>query len=280
MASQTQFADKYGPWALVTGASAGIGAEFAGQLAGRGLNLVLVARREQKLRALADRLQHQYEVEVRVAAADLSQPDFMDSIRQATADIEVGLLVNNAGVYFVGEFLDQSLDAQLAVLDVNTRAPMLLTYEFGQQMRRRNRGGIIMVSSTVSGTGAPFNANYAATKSYDLAFGEGLQYELRQAGVDVEVLMPGGTRTEGAGRMMKDAPGYMNMMMMDAGPVVTASLNKLGRKTTVIPGFVNGMMTLMVSRLMPRSAAVRMWAFMMKGMLPKTTRPQVQTTTS
>ena len=280
MAQQTPFTKNYGPWALVTGASAGIGEEFARQLARRGMNLVLVARRENKLKTLATQLQQQCEIDVRVAAADLSQPDFMDSIRQITANLEVGLLVNNAGLYFIGDFLDQPLETQLAVLNVNTRAPLLLTHEFGQRMRQRQRGGIIMVSSTVSGTGAPFNANYAATKSYDLALGEGLQYELRKAGVDVQVLMPGGTRTEGADRMMQDAPSYMDMMMMDVAPVVTESLNKLGRKTNVIPGFMNRIMTMMASRLMPRSAAVRMWAFMMRGMLPKNDSQQAQISTS
>ncbi len=126
------------------------------------------------------------------------------------------------------------------MLNINMRAVLMLTYEFGQRMRTKRRGGIILVSSTVSGTGAPFNANYAATKSYDLVLGEGLRYELRKAGVAVQVLMPGGTRTEGSSRMMQNAPGYMDLMMMNPQPVVAASLNKLGKKTTVIPGHQSG----------------------------------------
>ena len=265
--AQKNLKEKYGDWALVTGASAGIGEEFAYQLAEQGFNLVLVARREQKLQSLASKLVQRYGIQVRVAAADLSKQDFIDSILEATSDIDIGLLINNAGLYFLGEFLEQDLDAHLSMLEVNTRAPLLLSHTFGNKMRQQGRGGIIIVSSTVSGSGAPFNANYAATKSYDLVLGEGLEYELKKHGVDVQVLMPGGTWTEGAHRMMKDAPAYMNNMMMETKPVVAASLNKLGKKSRVIPGQMNQFMTWLTARLMPRGLAVRMWANMMRGMM-------------
>ena len=235
---------------------------------------LLIARRQQKLDALAQSLHRQYGVAVRSVAVDLSQPNFMDTIEAATDDIEIGLLVNNAGLYKIGEFLDQSLDYQLKILDVNTRAPLILSYHFGQEMRHRGQGGIILVSSTVGGTGAPMNANYAATKSYDLILGEGLHHEIKQHGVDVQILMPGGTRTEGSTDMMKHAPTYMQMMLMDTAPVVKQSLTLLGRKTAVIPGLMNQSMVFMVARLMPRKLAVNMWGMMMKGMLPKSTRQQ------
>lgn len=267
--NQQNFVKEYGPWAIVTGASAGIGEEYAKQLASYGLNLVLVARRKEKLTQLADKLQRQHGVQVRIASADLSQLNFMDNILQATTDIEIGLLINNAGIYFLGDFLDFPVDRQDAMLNVNVRAPMVLTHMFGQIMRERGRGGIIIVSSTVSGSGAPLNANYAATETYDLVFGEGLHYELKASGVDVQVLVPGGTRTEGAKKMLKDAPSYMNMMMMDSTPVVTTSLKSLGRKCIVIPGMMNNMMSFMAVRLMPRTMAVRMWRFMMKSMMGK-----------
>ena len=267
MNTNMQFVEKYGPWAMVTGASAGIGEEFAEQLASYGMNVVLVARRKEKLTQLASRLEDRYGVKVRVAVADLSQPDFMDDIRVMTNDIEVGLVVNNAGVYFLGDFLDYPVDKQVAMLNVNMRSPMILTHEFAQSMRQRGRGGIIIVSSTVSGSGAPFNANYAATKTYDLVFGEGLHYELKKDGVDVQVLLPGGTKTEGADHMMQNAPAYMNAMMMDSTPVVSSSLKNLGRKATVIPGLMNNVMSFMAVRLMPRAMAVRMWRFMMRSMM-------------
>ena len=266
MSRNTSFVEKYGPWALVTGASAGIGAEFAEQLTAQGLNVVLVARREAKLKSLANSLELMHGVKTRIIAADLTDPTFIEAIRAQTSDIEVGLLVNNAGQYYIGKFLDQPLETQLSVLAVNTRAPLVLTHEFGQKMRQRGKGGIIMVSSTVSSSGAPYNANYAATKAYDLILGEGLQHELKSDGVAVQVLQPGGTWTEGAQKMMVDAPGYMKNMMMDTEPVVTISLRNLGKRTMVIPGSMNRFMTWMMSNLLPRRVAVSMWGKMMQGM--------------
>lgn len=253
----------------MTGASAGIGAEFARQLAEAGLNVVLVARREAKLQALANQLQRDYGVEIRTVAVDLAESDFIEKIQAQTADIEIGLLVNNAGQYHIGKFLDQDLATQLSVLDVNTRAPMILTHAFGQLMRQRGKGGIIIVSSTVSGAGAPYNANYAATKTYDFVLGEGLRYELKNDGIAVQVLQPGGTWTEGAQKMMSHAPNFMKIMMMDTEPVVALSLRKLGKRNTVIPGQMNRFMVWMMAILLPRRLAVSMWAMMMKGMLPQ-----------
>lgn len=264
MSGNTKFAEKYGNWAIVTGASAGIGEEFAKQLAERGLNLVLIARRKQKLETLAQTLENQYGIQVRVVALDLSKPDFLDTLKTQTDDLEIGLLVNNAGVYYAGALLDVSLDKQVTMLTLNTRAPLILTHHYAQQMTARGRGGIINISSTVAGFGAPFNANYSATKSYDWYLAEGLAHELRGTGVDVQAFLAGGTFTEGSKRMMGELSPMMKMMMMPPEPVVKTSLNALGKRTVVIPGFINKMMFIMMSRLMPRSLAVRMLAMMMK----------------
>ncbi len=265
MSKQTQFVKKYGPWALVTGASAGIGAEFAEQLAAYGLNIVLVARREDKLKSLASSLKLMHGVQTRIIVADLVTPNFIDIVQNETDDLEIGLLVNNAGQFALGDFLDQPLDKQLTILELNTRAPLILTHAFGQLMRARGRGGIIMVSSTVSSSGAPFNANYAATKAYDLILGEGLQAELKASGVDVQVLQPGATWTEGSQKMMTDAPAYMKNMMMKPSVVVETSLRKLGKRTRVVPGSMNQFMVIMMNNL-PRRFVVNMWGQMMRGM--------------
>src|SRR5262249_47342686 len=116
------FIERYGPWALVTGASAGIGAEFARQLSAMGLNLVLVARRRQRLEDLACDLESKNKVQVRIAAADLARPDFLPAIRSVTNSIEMGLLVNNAGFGLAGHFLEHELDEELNLLNVNCRA--------------------------------------------------------------------------------------------------------------------------------------------------------------
>lgn len=266
MVSNSSFQTKYGNWALVTGASAGIGEEYAQQIAEKGLNLVLVARRKQKLEGLVEKLNRDYGVQTRIIAADLSTPDFMDAIIEETSDIEIGLLVNNAGIYELGDFLDISLETQLTMLQLNTRAPLLLTHHFAKSMKARKRGGVIIVASTVSGIGAPSNVNYAATKSYDMVLAEGLAHELNGSGVDVQAFLPGGTWTEGARKMITKPSAMIKSMMMEATPTVKASLDGLGKRRVVIPGFINNMMYFMMSRLMPRAMAVSMFGMMMNMM--------------
>lgn len=129
------FLERYGPWALVTGASSGIGQTFARRLAGVGMNLVLVARREDRLREMADELQNRHGIAVRVVAADLSRADFLPLIARATDDVPVSLLVNNAGVATTGNFLDNDQDAELTLLHVNNRASLILAHHFGRSMR-------------------------------------------------------------------------------------------------------------------------------------------------
>ena len=190
------FVERYGPWALVTGASAGIGAEFARQLSEMGLNLVVVARRRQKLEDLARDLESRNKVQVRIVTADLSQPDFLPLILSKTDSIDVGLLVNNAGFGIAGKFLEHEVKKELALLDVNCRAPLILTHAFGRQMRQRKRGGIIFVSSVSGYIATPYESSYAASKVYELFLAESLRYELGKEGVDVLALCPGSTDTE------------------------------------------------------------------------------------
>ncbi|MGD8826561.1 MAG: SDR family NAD(P)-dependent oxidoreductase, partial [Myxococcales bacterium] len=139
----SRFAEQYGPWAVVTGASAGIGAEYAIRLAERGLNVVLVARRRNRLEELAAIIEDAHRVEVRVAPADLASRDVVQVLQPALQDIEIGLLVNCAGFGSSGPFLDMDIGVQESMLNVNCRAPVLLTHEIAQAMRERGRGGIV-----------------------------------------------------------------------------------------------------------------------------------------
>ena len=183
------FVGRFGPWALVTGASSGIGEAFARRLAELGMNLVLIARREDRLRKLAEALQSKHSVRTRVVPVDLSQDDFLPIIEQATNDLQIGLLVNNAGFANTGKFLDNDLASELALLHVNNRAPLILAHHFGGLMRARGRGGMIFVSSTVAVVGVPSWSNYAASKAHDLIFDEGLAKELRREGIAVLALV-------------------------------------------------------------------------------------------
>ena len=228
------FVERYGPWALVTGASAGIGAEFARQLSEMGLNLVVVARRRQRLEDLASDLESRNKVQVRIVTADLSQPDFLPLILSVTNSIEVGLLVNNAGFGLAGHFLKHELEEELRLLDVNCRAPLVLTHVFGRQMAQRKRGGIIFVSSVSAYIATPFEASYAASKVYELFLAESLRYELGKEGVDVLALCPGSTDTE-----FHEIAGSRPVAAMAVEPVVRLALKNLGKTSVAIPGWHN-----------------------------------------
>jgi hypothetical protein len=242
------FQERYGPWALVTGASSGIGAEFTRQLAARGLSLVLVARRTNRLDDLARELSKRYNVQIEVITADLSKPDFMSSIRPATQSLEIGLLVNNAGFALTGPVLDHSLEAELSLLDVNCRAPLILAHEFGGKMLERRRGGIIFLASLAGFMSFPMWANYAASKAYNLFMGEAMWGELRDRGVDVLALCPGATRTEfGEVAGVESVGGFA----MTVEPVVSVALRKLGKKASVIAGWRNRILYFL-EKFMPR----------------------------
>ena len=254
---------RYGNWALITGASSGIGKEFAEQIAQQGMNVLLAARRKERLEALANKIKSKYAVQAKVVEVDLTDPNYLETINQATAGLQVGLLVNNAGFAAPGAFLKKPVAERSRNIQLDINAPMELAYHFGQQMVSRGRGGIIFVSSTAAYTGSPYLANYAATKAYLLQFGKALSVELKPRGVDVLVLSPGATRTEMTetldGVDMESVP----MPWMDADAVARIGLRDLGRKSSVIPGVLNNLMMFMMTRLMPSRPALNMFGSMM-----------------
>jgi hypothetical protein len=231
--SAHDFQARYGPWALVTGASSGIGAEFARQLAGRGLNLLLVARRQARLAALQKALHACSGVWVRTLSIDLSDPDDLSRLVEFTADLDIGLLVNSAGFAVTGEFIEHALQDELDLLNVDCRALMVLSHQFGRRFAQRGRGGLINVASAASFLPLPYWAHYSAAKAYVLQLSEGLWYELRRHGVDVLALCPGATDTE----FFRVAGAAMNGGPVE--PVVRQALDALGRKVRVVPGWGN-----------------------------------------
>lgn len=250
----SKFAEKYGPWALITGASAGIGAEFALRLAERGINVVLVARRRDRLEELASTIEDMYRVEARVAPLDLTAREIVQTLRPAIEDIDIGLVVSCAGFGTSGPFLDMDLGVQEAMINLNCRAPVLITHELAQSMCERGRGGIIIVSSVNGFCAARGMANYNATKAWDLLFAEALADELAAYGVDVQALCPGGTLTEFqsvAGLDPKRLGPLRGLVFATPAFVVATSLRALGRRVTVVPGFVNKIFVGSM-RLLPR----------------------------
>ncbi len=254
----TRFVEKYGPWAVVTGASSGIGEIFARRLAKAGMNVVLVARRERKLKTLANTLEAQHGVQVRIVSADLSQDDFLEHVRQHTADLELGLLVNNAGFTTNDNFLDNDLEAEVAMLHVNARAPLVLSHHFGSLMKDRSKGGIIFISSTLGFSGVPSWSNYAATKAFDHILAEGIARELKRHGVSVLAVAPGPTRTH----LWDDASSRL-LPFTRPERVVDVALRKLGRRSSVTVGWLN---TIIVysTRLLPRSWNARIFGVVVR----------------
>lgn len=180
----------YGPWALVTGASSGIGAEFARQIAASGINVVLVARSQQRLRDVADSLRRVHHVETRTLSLDLSQDGTLARIAEATDDLDVGLVVSNAGGGKPGPFVSLPLAGLREIVQLNVITHLELAHHFGRRLSARRGGGLVLVSAAAGAGGLPYMANDSATKAYPMSLGEALHDELKSAGVDVTVLVP------------------------------------------------------------------------------------------
>ena len=234
---RTTFAAKYGPWALVTGASKGLGAEFCRQLAAKGLNLVMVASHEDALMGQSADIEREYGVKTQPVTLDLGSDGFMARLAPLTADLDIGLLVSNAAVSDVGPFLQATPAYLTRQLRVNSLAGVLLARHYGALMTQRQRGGIILMSSGSAQHGTPFSANYAATKAFNLILAESLWYEFKPRGVDVLGVLAGATRTEG---WLANSPKPDALVpVMGTAPVVASSLRALGRRPSVAPGVIN-----------------------------------------
>jgi short-subunit dehydrogenase len=182
---------RYGPWAVVTGASDGIGRAFAVELAKAGVNILLAARRGGVLTEIARDLEARFSIETIVVAADLALPTGVDEVVDRTRDLDVGLLVASAGFGTSGPFVGAALSDELEMIDVNCRAVAALSHHFAGRFVHQGRGGIVLMSSLVAFQGVPRAANYAATKAYVQALAEGLRLELAPQGVDVVASAPG-----------------------------------------------------------------------------------------
>ena len=250
------FADRYGPWAVVAGASEGLGAAFAEALARRGLNLVLLARRAEMLDALAATLRRAHGVEVRPVAADLADASFTERLAAATEGLTVGLGVYNAAYSFVGELLDRPLDDALRVVDVNVRGPLRFVHALAPAMVARGRGGVVLMSSLAGFQGAPRLSAYAASKAFNIVLGESLWAELRPKKVDVLVSCAGAIRTPNyLATGGADAPGTL-----DPAEVAAQTLAALGRGPMVVPGGVNKLARFVLGRVLSRRGAVAVMA--------------------
>jgi len=238
--------DTFGPWAIITGASSGIGKEFARQVAASGINVVLVARRLPLLQELGEALSQTYGIEFRAVQADLSQETFMDAIKTATNGLEIGLLVSNAGTGIPGEFLSIPEDVLLKVVNLNAVAHMRLTHFYGKQMAKRERGGLVLVSAMGALHGIPYMANDAATKAYVISLGEGLHVEFKKMGINTTVVLPGPTDTPVIEHFGLDTV-RLPMKPMSVEKCVAEGLSALeANKATHLTGRINRIMMALV----------------------------------
>ena len=242
---------------LITGASSGIGEAFARKLAAQGENVLLVARSEDKLASLCNELGRVGNVSAQYVALDLTESDAAAKLFAETGrrELEVEMLINNAGFGSMGDFTAQALERELAMIDLNTKALVALTYYYLKPMRERRRGTIINVASTASFQGVPYMATYAATKAFVLSFSEALWDENRAHNVHVMALCPGVTRTNFCVAAQTDKPPMR--IMQTPEQVVETALKGLKRgKSHIISGWTN-YLTAESERLVPRWLVAR-----------------------
>lgn len=246
------FRAKYGPWALVAGASEGLGAAFAEALARRGINLVLIARRADRLEELSVYLKTKYHIEVKNQAIDLADFELTKHF-VSQLGLDIGLLVYNAAYAPIGYFENIS-EAELArIVDVNIKAPLLLSKFLSAQMIAKGNGGIVLMSSLAGTQGSPKIATYAASKAFNTILAEGLWKELKKHGIDVMAPCAGAISTPGYknAQSAKDAPGTL-----DAASVAEKTLQSLGKGPSIVPGWTNKMARFFMGRLLSRKLAI------------------------
>lgn len=233
-----EFHARYGPWAVIAGASEGLGQAYANVLGERGINLVTLARRADALEADAQLLRRRHRIEVRPVALDLGAQDLGERFARAIEGLDIGLLVYNAAYSPIGEFTEVSCNEHLLAIDVNCRGPVVLSKIVTPGLLARGRGGIILMSSLSGFQGSALLSTYAATKAFNTTFAEGLWTELAPKGVDVLGCVAGAISTPRFNRVTPEGKrGKAFPMRPDT--VVREAIAALGHKPTHIAGFLN-----------------------------------------
>jgi short-subunit dehydrogenase len=248
------FQNQYGPWAVVAGASEGLGAAFARELAQRHVHLVLVARSTDKLAALQQELQGRYSIDCRVVTLDLSQDKAAAFLARETAGLDIGLVVYNAALSLVGSFLGYSEEQHRAIITTNCLNPALCLYRFGQRFKERGRGGFIIMSSLAGFQGTPFIAHYAGSKAYLTVLAEGLSREYAPYGIDIIACCAGATATPGYLKSSRRAG--KSPMVMSPEQVARRTVQRLPGHGIYVPGLFNKIGSVILRKFLPRAAAV------------------------
>jgi uncharacterized protein len=228
--------NKFGPWAIITGASSGIGKEFARQLAVGGLNLVLIARRLNLLEVIGKQLAEEFGIQYHAIEADLAGEDFIKKIDEATKDLDIGLLISNAGTGEVGRFLSKEAEEQKWFVRLNAISHMSLAHYFGRRFIKRGKSGILFTGAMGATDGVPFMASMAASKAFLLSLGKSLQHEFKKTGINITVLITSPTQTQIISKLGFDK-GKMPMKPLSVKQCVEEALMALNNsKVSIIPG--------------------------------------------
>ena len=265
------FKEKYGPWALVTGGTSGIGEALTNQIAENGVNIILVARREKVLKEKAEVLTKKHGIEVKIIQADLSSPEEYEKVIEKTNGLEIGLFIPCAGLENHGITTDIDLKKELALIQLNVTATFALTHHFAGQMVKRGKGGVLLVASLIGHMPNPYFSNYAGSKAYVVNFGTSLHWEMKKKGVDVTVLSPGITATP----MSKSEDiDWSKAPFSIMSPEKTAefALRGLGKKALVIPGTKNKFMMFMTKHFTGVSTAISVGGKMTEKVMPSVLR--------
>jgi short-subunit dehydrogenase len=234
---------RFGPWALVTGASSGIGEEFAHQIAASGINVALVARREDVLYKVAWEISGHHGVQHRVIVADLSLEGAVETVAEKTTDLRIGLVVSNAGSGKPMRFLDKDPEQIVRLLRLNSLASALIVRHYAPHMVRRGSGGILLVGAMGADLGLPYMSDDGGTKAYVQSLGIALHHELRDTGVHVTVLTPGFTKTPTLAANFTDITKELPIKPMRPQDCVSESMRALQEnRPLILPGVVNRLM--------------------------------------
>jgi short-subunit dehydrogenase len=247
---------KYGSTALVAGASEGIGAAFATQLAKEGMDLVLIARRPEPLHLLADSLGNKYKVQIQCLACDLSDINAINHIKEALNGREINLMVYNAALSYIGPFIKNSSENHALAAQVNMITPLKLVHFFGENMLAKEKGAIVLMTSLAGFQGSGFLSMYAATKAFIRILGESLWYEWKKSGVDIIACCAGATSTPGYIDTKPEKIGFFTPRVLAPVEVAEECLKKLGKQPSFITGRSNRSASFIMQKLMPRKMAI------------------------
>jgi short-subunit dehydrogenase len=257
--------ERFGPWALITGASSGIGREFARQLAEAGLNIVLVARRLALLEEAGRLFGKDFGVKYRAISLDLSEEGFLKKLAEATVDLDIGLVVSNAGNISPGALLSKNREELTSLLRLNTLAHLEIAHHFGKKLAERGRGGLLFVGAMGSDKGVPYMASDAAARAYIQSLAQGLHMELKPLGVHVTVVPAGPTETPVLAKLAL-TPETMPMKPMKPEQCASEGLKALQRnRSIIIPGRLNRLMHALIPASVTRAMMSKMFAKALAG---------------